>query len=166
MKKINKFGVITCPSTYIGCNNITTFFFLFFESLPNLSCAVQSRNWAKKTIIKTFLSVCIPKSGVVVVEVEVINVVVVDVVGLVLVEDVVVVEVVVINVVVVVVLVLDGVVVVVEVVVINVVVVVVDVDVESDRVVVLSAAVTVDVTNSHVFGSLLTKITDVTITER
>ena len=28
MKKINKFGVITCPSTYIGCNNITTFFFL------------------------------------------------------------------------------------------------------------------------------------------
>ena len=28
MKKINKFGVITRPSTYIGCNNITTFFFL------------------------------------------------------------------------------------------------------------------------------------------
>ena len=27
MKKINKFGVITRPSTYIGCNNITTFFF-------------------------------------------------------------------------------------------------------------------------------------------
>ena len=31
MKKINKFGVITCPSTYLGCNNITTF---FFDPLP------------------------------------------------------------------------------------------------------------------------------------
>ena len=27
-KKNNKFGVITCSSTYIGCNNVTTFFFL------------------------------------------------------------------------------------------------------------------------------------------
>ena len=32
MKKINKFGVITLPSTYLGCNNITTFF--FFDPLP------------------------------------------------------------------------------------------------------------------------------------
>ena len=106
---------------------------------------MQSRNWAKKTIIKTFLSVCIPKSGVVVVEVEVINVVVVDVVVLLLVDEVVLVVVLV---------------------VINVVVVVVVVDVESDFVVVLSAAVTVDVTNRNVFGLLLTNIIDVTITER
>ena len=28
MKKINRFGVITRPSTYKGCNNTTTFFFL------------------------------------------------------------------------------------------------------------------------------------------
>ena len=64
----------------------------------------------------------------------------------------------------------SGVVVVVEVVVINVVVVllgvVVDFDVDSGFVVVLSAAVTVDVTNSDVFGALLTTITDVTMTER
>ena len=31
MKKINKFGVITRPSTYLGCNNVTTF---FFDPLP------------------------------------------------------------------------------------------------------------------------------------
>ena len=31
MKKIDKFGVITRPSTYIGWNNIATF---FFEPLP------------------------------------------------------------------------------------------------------------------------------------
>ena len=45
MKKINKFGVITRLSTYIGCNNITTFFFLtpsllvinFFESALNVT---------------------------------------------------------------------------------------------------------------------------------
>ena len=106
---------------------------------------MQSSNWGKKTISKTFLSICIPKSGVVVLEVVVMNVVVVDVVGLVLVDEVVLVVVVV---------------------VINVVVVVVVVDVESDFVVVLSAAVTVDVTNRNVFGSLLTNIIDVTITER
>ena len=95
--------------------------------------------------------ICIPKSGVVVVvEVVVINVVVVVVVVVVrgLVEVVVVVEVVVINVVVV------------------LLVVVVDFDVDSGFVVVLSAAVTVDVTNSDVFGALLTTITDVTMTER
>ena len=45
-------------------------------------------------------------------------------------------------------------------------VVVVDFDVDSGFVVVLSAAVTVDVTNSDVFGALLTTITDVTMTER
>ena len=90
--------------------------------------------------------ICIPKSGVVVVvEVVVINVVVVDVVVLLLVDEVVLVVVLV---------------------VINVVVVVVVVDVESDFVVVLSAAVTVDVTNRNVFGLWLTNIIDVTITER
>ena len=111
----------------------------------------------------------IPKSGVlvvvVVVKVVVINVVVVVVV-LGLVEVVVVVEVVVINVVVVVVVVvvlgLVEVVVFVEVVVINVVVVpllvVVDLDVGSGFVVILSIAVTVDVS-----GALLTTITDVTM---
>ena len=33
MKKKNKFGVITRPSTYIGCNNVTTF---FFDPLPKI----------------------------------------------------------------------------------------------------------------------------------
>ena len=33
MKKNNKFGVITRPSTYIGCNNVTTF---FFDPLPKI----------------------------------------------------------------------------------------------------------------------------------
>ena len=35
MKKINKFGVITHQFTYIGCNNITTFFFIFLN--PSLT---------------------------------------------------------------------------------------------------------------------------------
>ena len=37
MKKKYKFGVITCPSTYLGCNNITTFFFLLTPSLSDFA---------------------------------------------------------------------------------------------------------------------------------
>ena len=38
-EKINKFGVITRPTTYIGCNNITTFFFFWTPPLND--------NWTK-----------------------------------------------------------------------------------------------------------------------
>ena len=37
MKKKYRFGIITRPSTYLGCNNITTFFFLLTPSLSDFA---------------------------------------------------------------------------------------------------------------------------------
>ena len=46
MKKINKFGVITHQSTYIGCNNITTFFLtpslMYLENIDGWSDILKS----------------------------------------------------------------------------------------------------------------------------